>query len=261
MRVALVVTVLLLRVTAQAGCDVPLDATRTSFVAKVWIGDAGPFRFLIDTATSVTVLDAEIAKRVNVKPATSTQAISTGGAMIVQQSELVSVRVGNVIVDRLPILIVSLPHFRSHGRIDGILGMNFVKGRSVLLDTKRRCLDLDAVRPDGSEIETSEIAGRVALRVDSMNLVLDSGASFVVLMTPRAASKAMLGESFEMTSAAGRQRVPSATIPAMRIGQMVLRDLAAAVVPGTDPREDALLPVTLFSTIYLDPTRRFAVVK
>jgi predicted aspartyl protease len=250
---------LLVRGTALAGCAVPLEPTRTSFVAQVRVGVHGPFRFLVDTATSVTVVDSNVAKQLDISSSGSTQALSTTGPMDVHRGVIEDMQVGNVTRSRLPVLIAPLPIFKSHGRVDGILGMDFLAGHSVLLDIRRRCLDLDVEVTGGTTIETEEIAGRVALRQSGLNFVLDSAASFTVLTSARAAKLAFREQTIELTSAAGRQNVPSATIPLLKLGDIVIRDLPAAIIAGRNLSEDALIPVTMFSSIFIDASRRFAV--
>jgi predicted aspartyl protease len=238
---------------AAAVCTIPLQPTRTSFVTEVRIDGRGPFRFLVDTGTSVTV----VSPAAGVQASRTVQAVSTTGPVEVREGTVESLRAGGAEVRSLPVVILDLPHFPSHGRIDGILGMNFVEGRSVLLDVRRRCLSVGiAGVSGGAAIAADEIAGRVAVRVDDLRLVLDSAASYPVLMTDRARRLASVEGTFEMTSAAGRSRARSGKLPVLRLGDVVLRDLAVALVEGADPREDGLLPLTMFSSVFIAADRK-----
>ncbi|HEY3055019.1 MAG TPA: aspartyl protease family protein [Thermoanaerobaculia bacterium] len=248
----------LLRQTPAQGCSIPLERTRTSSVTTVQIGTAGPFRFLFDTGTSVTVITPEVARRLGITASETMQAMTATGAVDVQRAVLDDLLIGTVAIRRLEVLIAPLPHFQSHGRLDGILGMDFLAGRSFLLDVAHRCVDVDAPVPArGSLIQSSDVVGRVALHVGELNFVLDSAASFTVLMSQRAASLASVDDTVEVTSAAGRRRVVSGVIPRLRLGDLTLLDVPSAIVSkNTGGREDALLPVMFFSSVYVAADRR-----
>ena len=109
--------------------------------------------------------------------------------------------------------------------------------------------------------DAQDVVGRVAIDIDGLNFILDSGASFPVLMSEQARSLAVEEEALEITSAAGRQRMESATIPVLRIGRKIFRDVAAALAPGTDPREDALLPIAAFESVYIAADRKSVVIR
>ena len=242
-----------LRPEALAVCMIPLEPTRTGFVANVRVDGRGPFRFLIDTGTTVTV----VSPSVGVEPNAAAEAMGTTGLIAVREGIARVFRAGGVEVHSLRVLVADLPRFPSHGRIDGILGMNFMEGESVLLDVRRRCLSVGSGRIEGGTLmEAEEVAGRVAVRADGLRLVLDSAASYPVLMSRRARSLATVTGTFEMTSAAGRARTESGTVGLLRIGDIVLRDLDVALIDGADPREDGLLPLTMFTTVFIAADRR-----
>ena len=250
---------LALRREASGSCSIPLEPTRTSFVAPVRIGGEGPFRFLFDTGTSMTVLNAPLAKRLGIAPLSSRQAVGTGGALSAGTATVDGFAIGPI-TTTLPVLIVDLPEFASHGRVDGIIGMDVLAGRAFRIDVRRRCVELDGETPaNGARLESEEIVGRVAIKSDSMNFVLDSAASFAVLMSEPAQKLVKLDQSIDMTSASGRDRVDAGFIPRLRLGTLSLRDVPAAVSRQLDKREDALLPVRIFSSVYVDASRRFVI--
>ena len=258
--VAAVAICLIGRDLAAAVCPIPLEPTRTSFVTKVWIDGRGPFRFLVDTGTSVTVVSSAIDA--GLSGGQTLQAVSTTGPVTVRETTAGSLRAGTVEVARLRVLVSDLPAFASHGRVDGILGMNFLEGSSFLLDVKRRCLTPDAedVR-GGSVVPAERMAGRVAVVTDGLRFVLDSAASFPVLTSERAHSLATVRGMFDLTSAAGKVSTRSGHVREMRIGSVTLRNLDVALVPDVGAgfsrpnTEDGLLPVTVFSSLYVSADR------
>src|SRR6266849_2342085 len=236
-----------------AECAIPLEPTHTAFVTAVRIGSEGPLRFLVDTGATFTVIERSVAQRIGLQPTRTIE---------VEEAVVDELRAGNVSIVHTPVLITDLPPFSNHGHLDGILGMSFLAGRAVLLDVRSRCMELDVAPPTrGMTLDAHEVVGRVALEIEGFNFILDSGASFPVLTSTRARALAVQEGAVEITSAAGRRRVTTATIPALRIGRMIFRDVAVAFAPARDPREDGLLPITPFSSIYIASDRKSVLVK
>ena len=237
-------------------CSVPLQPTTTSFTASVSIDGRGPLRFLVDTGSSMTVVDQTVASRLRLPTGTSTTAITTSGTAAVARSIVSELRAGSLTVNDLAVLVLPLPSFPSHGRVDGILGMNALADRSFVLDVERRCLDIDPAEPRGSTVAAQEVASRVAISIDGVHFVIDSGASFPVLMSERARALGVPRGSTSVTTAGGTARMEAARIRELRAGNVLLRNVDAVFGPPTgDPREDALLPVTAFRRVYVDAAR------
>ena len=240
---------------------VPLQPTRTGFVTNVQIGSVGPLRFLVDTGATTTVIDRSVARRIGLRPTGTIAAVSTTGALPVEEGMLEDLRAGNISSGNTPVLIMDLPRFPNHGHLDGILGMSFFAGRAVLLDIRNRSLILDAPPPRGTTLNAHEVVGRVAIEIEGLNFILDSGASFPVLTSSRARALAVDEGETQLTSASGQQRVPTATIPALHIGKMTLRDVAVAIAPARDAREDGLFPTTPFAAVYIAADRKSVIVE
>jgi len=247
---------------SASGCPIPLHANRTSFSTTVHIGADGPFRFLVDTGTTITVIDRTLAKRIGVQPSGTTVAVSsTTGALEVAEAEVRDFRAGTVTVASAKVLIADLPRFANHGHIDGILGMSFFTGRSMLLDLRRRCLELDVAPIAGSTLDAHEVAGRVAIEIEGLNLILDSGSSFAVLTSARARALAVESGTAELTSAGGGRRTTAVTLPRLELGGLTLHNVTAAVVLRDDSRSDGLLPITLFDRVYIAADRNEVVLR
>lgn len=253
---------ILIRISTAAGCDVPLEPTRTSFTAAVRIGNSGPFRFLFDTATTQTVVSPTVARLTGIGITGTVRVISSSGPVDAQRGLATDVSIGPVMLHSLAVVVMPLPRFPLHGRVDGILGMDVLAGRSFLLDVQRHCLQLDrtpAALSGGSRVPAMPIAGRVALLSDGLRFVLDSAASFVVLTSDRAQRLATRDGVIELTTAGGRRTAFSGVISRLEFGSVKLRNLEATVIPGVDPREDALLPTVPFETIFVAADRSFVV--
>jgi predicted aspartyl protease len=100
------------------------------------------------------------------------------------------------------------------------------------------------------------VDGRIVLAVringEARRLLLDSGASSLILFRPPGKSRSS-GEA-EMLTHAGVKTVAVHRVRELRIGRLVLRDLPAGVT-GHASDVDGLLPAALFSRIYVDNNR------
>lgn len=251
----------MLALLLAAACTIPLTPTRTAFVAAVRIGASRPLRFLVDTGSSLTVIDRSVARELAIEPERRVTAVSTTGALRADETVLENVRTGDLTLARTPALVADLPTFASHGHLDGILGMSMFNGRSVLLDLRRRCVELDGAPPRGVPVRAHEVAGRVAIDAEGLSFVLDSGASFPVLKSPAARAFAAPAGVAEITSAAGKRNASTATIPILHVGGVVFRDVAAALALVPDDREDGLLPITFFRAIYIAANRDLVIIQ
>ena len=202
----------------------------------------------------MTVIDAKLARKLGLETGPAVDAISTSGPMTVAQSTA-DIRAGSIAIDDLPVLIADLPRFPTHGRIDGLLGMNFLAGRSFLVDLQRRCLDVDADSIPGTEMPATVVADRIAVQLHGVSFILDSGASFPVLMSERARGLAVRDGDLEMTTAGGRTRTTTATA-------RVFGNRRAIFAPPTGhPREDGLLPLALFRAVWVSADRARVVLR
>jgi predicted aspartyl protease len=242
-------------------CPVPLDPTRTGFTTVVEIGTERSLRFLVDTGSTMTVIDRAVAHRLGLKSAESIRAVSSTGAVEVQEAIVDELRAGSVVIKQMNVLIADLPRFVNHGHVDGLLGMNFFAGHAVLFDVRNRCLELDTASRGRVTLSAHEAVGRVAFEIEGLTFILDSGASFAVLKSSHARALAQSEGTIEMTSAAGGRRVATGTIPVLHVGTMAIHNVPAVLVPVEDRREDGLLPLTAFQSVYIAADRKQVIIE
>ncbi|RAK58796.1 peptidase A2A [Phenylobacterium hankyongense] len=132
--------------------DGPPEVLETAFdnairmTAPVTLDGAGPFDFVVDTGANVSVTSLELAQRIGLP--TIGRAILHGIAGI-DSADITSVRrlsVGAVAtaIPRMPILP------RARLGADGLLGMDVLKGRRLVMDFSRRRLDITHSAPPPS---------------------------------------------------------------------------------------------------------------
>jgi hypothetical protein len=114
--------------------------------AEVFINGAGPFRFIIDTASNRTLLSPQLAVALKLSLVGAPMAVVNGvngsePAPVVQLSEL---KLGKIIERDLPVPVL---RNRIHPEADGLLGAEYLLGRRLVIDFKRNRVDIS---PGGS---------------------------------------------------------------------------------------------------------------
>lgn len=148
----------------------------------VFLNGAGPYRMLIDTGDSSSIVRPEIARRLNLKAPYAVNQASIAGVRRLPVAVLDEVRAGSVSERSVEAMIGDV----FQPGVDGVLGESWLVRHDYLLDYRNRRIVLDApaagsgVRvplrsPDGRPVVAASIDGRVR------ELVVDSGASAIVL--------------------------------------------------------------------------------
>jgi predicted aspartyl protease len=245
-------------------------------VVSVSVNDRGPFDFLVDTGTNTTLIDPELAKDLDLKPAGQMSLTSLAQSVSVARYFLQTFRVGPASVSNLEALAVPLPQLHAlGGKIRGILGMNFLLEFSFLLDYEQQRLELFpfpelARAPEGLRVRAEINDWRILIPVaspasprGSWKLALDSGISQLLVFEDRMGTS---GKGIDRCSQANclmqvatnlsRQNASIVRLHDLRIGDTHLRDVAAVVLRNqllnpADPG-DGLLPAALFRSVFFD---------
>jgi predicted aspartyl protease len=218
---------------------VPLDIDgRGTILLDVVVNGSGPYRFLLDTGTSRSIVSDRLARELEAPVVAKTEIVSNAGTELRLVVSLASVAVAGKRVDR--VLAPVLPDARL-GEIApgvrGVLGQDFLSTFNYTLDYRRARLTWDEVLtcgPDAVRLVAAD--GRFVMTVDveaggRLRLVPDSGADAPILFQPE------------------RQPGTTSRLGAVRVGGAALRNLAALHVHRRDPAADGLLPLHHFSSV------------
>lgn len=223
-------------------------------VAVTLSGDARPRRFIVDTGSERTVLAADLAAALGLPLREGPILLTPGGRVEARETTLDRLELGGLAVAALPAVVADLRALGRGWPMDGILGMDVLGRRDLLLDFQGGVLTMaDDLRPGGVRLQARRVNGRrvIAARVDGreQSLVLDTGAAaFVVFDDAEAGGQAVdLGTAGK--AARGRLRRAEVAVGGLQLGGVpVVRVPFLASRTGSD----GLLPGRLFSRIFLD---------
>lgn len=267
------VGLMVLRFVAPAGAtgadpgraaDIRFTSSQDGEVAiPVFVGGKGPYRFLLDTGSSHTVITQSLATTLGAVPvAKSSMATSTGSilALIVRLPE---VAVGSARVESL--LATSLPPGAARvlgDGISGVLGQDFLSQFDYTLDYGVSRLSWDArdQPANGVRLALEPSQGRFLVNLPQgtrcrcpVKLVPDSGASGVVLFAGTKADHLRSVDtvtSMRISTVAGGGTARVVIVRTLLVGPAILWNLpATSVVPPEGEDGDGLLPMSLFARV------------
>ena len=115
----------------------------------IWIsvrieGEVKPLDFLLDSGAEQSVIDSSVAKKLNVPFVGSETVLRTNGPEVAYQTGRLRFVLGDQISWSANLLALDLgaESRRVRGRIDGLLGMDFLAGRIVEIDYRSEVLRL-----------------------------------------------------------------------------------------------------------------------
>jgi predicted aspartyl protease len=107
-------------------------------VAPIFVNGQGPFRFIIDTGANRSVLSPALAQRLGLSPIGQGQVHSVHGV-----TDAPLVRVRSLHYNDLALPAADLPLLQGPlSGEQGLLGVDGMEGRRLLLDFRRRCIEI-----------------------------------------------------------------------------------------------------------------------
>ena len=259
---------------------------RYLYILPVWINDAGPYNFLLDTGTATTAIDQSLTDELHLDLQGASSIEGIGFAAKASFAGLNRLAVGSHAVTNTKVLVYKLPRVGDLP-VRGILGEDFLEHFDMLLDNAHRLLCLDnsgAIRAavkgtrtalvssgrglDGSatfryllvEAQLSEYTGPV-------RLWLDTGANASFLFKNVDNSARTHGKRQPLQVIGGNAAESSfVALPAenLKIASLTLHDVpflkpAVAQEDLQVPEFDGLLTTWLFRRVFINHTDHFAV--
>jgi predicted aspartyl protease len=233
-------------------------------IDNVSINGEGRYRFLIDTGSQSTMIDASVARKLSLTAAYRVSLDTPAGSRIVPAANTLSVSAGTAHAENIEVLWYDFNTERSAlGDIHGILGNNFLSRFDYILDFKNRTLLLrpqsgfaESIRGERIPFHLDE--GRIVVPVrfakDGLphDFILDSGATTMILPEALADTLALRSKA-RLHTTAGIEDVAVTDVPCIFVGKSAVRNLPAAI------QRTSLLPAHIFESIYVNSARGYLV--
>ena len=153
---------------------VPFELKRNRPYISVKINGKGPFRFVVDSGASISIISDSAADKLGVKPAARGghgRAIGGNGLFPLVYGLLDSLSVGEAVIERVPVQIRTVPSpadTPADEIADGYLGLSVLNNYIVTLDYQSNAMTLDrSLKPEASQ-QKIEPASAAAARIDEL---------------------------------------------------------------------------------------------
>ena len=259
-------------------------------VIPVRINQSGPFDFMVDTGSQVTVIDPSLAAELSLKAQGRVGLVSVASFAQASATVLDTLEADSKVVEKSPAIVQDLRQIQSADpRIRGVLGESFLAHFDLLVDYGHKLLCLDEtsamrdsvrgeriplVRPQHPEDELSFMERLViSVRLSATGkqpilLQLDSGSDGPILYpgSRRLEVQALVhSAALQGASATGAQRAFAVVPPQnIQIGNRILSRISF-VTPVSVARnlptqhEDGSLPTVLFQRVFMSGGHHFVI--
>ena len=258
-------------------------------IVPVKINHAGPFDFMVDTGSQMSVVDPSLASQLGLQPQGTVGLVSVGNYAQASVAGVDSLETGSKIVTNAAVVIQDLGQIRAADpRIRGVLGENFLAHFDLLIDYEHRLVCLDDTQAMKASIRGEHVplvaashpesetpfAERLVISVQlsytgkqPILLQLDSGSDGPILYASnKATERSLLARALPQGGNVSEAQRAFAVLPPqqMRIGSrswdkvpFVTPVRVESNVPQRD--EDGLLPTVLFQSVFISYAQRYVV--
>jgi hypothetical protein len=295
----LLVSVILATVTlpalpAESHCPAGIASVTPRFVQRalivipVRINQKGPFDFMVDTGSQVTVIDPSLAAELGLKPQGKVGLVTVASYVHASITVPDTLEAATQVVEKPFVVVQNLgPIQVADPRIRGVLGENSLAHFDLLIDYAHKLLCLDGTgamresvrgeriplvasqNPEGEVPFTDRLVIPVHLS-DAGNrkilLQLDSGSDGLILSAGIEANSALLKQATLQGSGVSKAQRAFAVLPLqdMRIGSRTLSHVyfvtPVSVEQNVPTMEaDGLLPTVLFQHVFISGSDHYVV--
>lgn len=188
----------------------------------VRIGQAGPYRFLVDTGAQNTVIASSLATELALPAGPVARVVTVAGTQLVATAEIDEILLGRRTTQGLRVPLLE----RAHIGADGILGIDSLRGQRVLFDFARNLIAIDSARALGGN-EGFEIVVRGHRRVNRLVVTdaeVDGIRTDVVIDT---GAEGTIGNRALQRAVARRVQIQPATLHSVT-GQQIAAEIGVA---------------------------------
>jgi hypothetical protein len=190
-------------------------------------GSAGPLKglnFLVDTGASPTVLDRRVADKLHLDQRPASIAM-VGGSVPAAQATAPTLEVGPTRRDNFPVLVEDLSFFQKAlpVRIDAVVGLDLLGQDAFEINYSARQILFGSVPRLSSSLPLRLQAGLPIVEAQinhlSAHLMVDTGASSLVMFEPPAAKPVRVSEVLPAPGTIGEVDRKQVWLPSLRLGE------------------------------------------
>jgi hypothetical protein len=121
---------------------VPMNEIAGRKIVQVSINGMGPYDFILDTGSNFTLVKSKLIRNLNISGGTPVTIVTALGETPSRRGVVERMAIGGLSVEHLEINILDRVQ-ALEGRVQGILGENFLKHFDLLFDNEKEVLTLD----------------------------------------------------------------------------------------------------------------------
>ena len=276
---------------AGNAASLPLHlVNRHLFIVAVSINHSGPYDFLLDSGTQITMIDPALATELHLDTQSGAKFVGAGSLQSASVAQLDLVETGSHAVAKQTVLVYDLKGLHSADlQVRGILGEDFLEHFDMLIDNVHSLLCLDNSGAMRSAVKGPHIpllapaepedgvplpglliiAAHLSDGTRPVRLVLDSGTTAPVLFDTSQYISVRPAYDVPLRASAvdGAQQILSALPPQdVRIGSVELPRVPFFSLAGNqkDARikgVDGVLATAVFRRVFIDHADHFAVLE
>ena len=287
-------TVTLPALLAESHCPAGIASVTPRFVQRalivipVRINQKGPFDFMVDTGSQVTVIDPSLAEGLGLKPQGKVGLVSVASYAQAALTALDTLEAASQIVEKPFVVVQDLGSIRAADpRIRGVLGENFLAHFDLLIDYSHKLLCLDQtpamresvrgeriplVAPQNPEDEVP-FTERLVISIHlsgtgtrQILLQLDSGSDGLILYAGNEANSGLLKQATLQGSGVSNAQRAFAILPPqdLRIGTHTLSHVHFVTPVSVEQNvpamtTDGLLPTVLFQRVFISSRGHYVI--
>lgn len=257
-------------------------------VVPVYINQSGPYEFLLDTGTRMTMLGSSLADELHLEAQGAAGVVGLGFRGSASLTQLDTLEAGSHAMAKQMVLVYGSLNLRAiDPHIRGILGEDFLEHFDMLIDYAHNQLCLDDTAVMRSNVRGPHIALLATLRANDnvtvpklliiaahlsgetrpVRLMLDSGANVPCLYNSSLYVNSQLMPFLVWNGPNGEQKLLSALpLQEVKIGSLELRDVTFFTLPparqdSSNKEFDGFLSMILFRSVFISYVEHFAVLQ
>ena len=226
-------------------------------VDGVYLNGHGPYRFLVDTGTTLNHVDPQVAEAIGITATFATEVRTAAGRTQASGTSGIDVTLGPGRAERQTFLFAGLDVLHQISPdIDGVLGQEFLSHFDYSLDMRAKQMTFGTVVMARGRLRVpfQLVDGRPVVATSLGPLVIDTGAPSMIRFTWPATTPTR-----ELVTASGRVEVGTIASALVIDGRLLWHGDAVALPWPAESGAAGLLPSSLFSAVYVCNSERYLV--